>query len=139
MKESSVKNKADETTYWKAQVDSMKQELNMLRLGLEKKIDDYNLLYGDYQIVKKERDNKDYLLDDLRKNITSLVEENSLTKDEIFKLVTKLYQMEQENQVLRNDLKRQQLDTSQIHTYMKDLQQTHQISRDRVQSTYVER
>jgi hypothetical protein len=34
MKESSVKNKADETTYWKAQVDSMKQELNMVRLGL---------------------------------------------------------------------------------------------------------
>jgi uncharacterized membrane protein YfhO len=81
MKESSVKNKADETIYWKAQVDSMKQELNMVRLGLEKKIDEYNLLYGDYQIVRKERDNKDYLLDDLRKNIASLVEENSLAKD----------------------------------------------------------
>ncbi len=109
----------------------------MVRLGLEKKIDEYNLLYGDYQIVRKERDNKDYLLDDLRKNITSLVEENSLAKDEIFKLVTKLYQMEQENQVLRNDLKRQQLDTSQIHNYMKDLQQAHNISRERVQSSYV--
>jgi hypothetical protein len=47
--------------------------------------------------------------------------------------------MEQENQVLRNDIKRQQLDTSQIHSYMKDLQQTHQISRDRVQSSFVEK
>ncbi len=66
-----------------------------MKLGLEKKIDEYNLLFGDYQIVKKERDNKDYLLDELRKNINGLVEENSLAKDEIFKLVTKLYQMEQ--------------------------------------------
>ena len=46
----------------------------MVKLGLEKKNDEYNLLYGDYQIVKKERDNKDYLLDDLRRNITGLVE-----------------------------------------------------------------
>lgn len=31
------------------------------------------MLSGDYHIIKKERDQKDYLLDDLRKNITSLV------------------------------------------------------------------
>lgn len=52
--------------------------------------------------------------------------------------------MEQDNQVLRNDLKRQhqQMDsnTSQIHNYMKDLKEqhmTHNNSRERTQSSYI--
>jgi len=50
----------------------------------------------------------------------------------LFHLVTKLYQLEQENQILKNDLKRQSIDNSQINNYMKDLQQNNQFNnRDR--------
>lgn len=52
-----------------------------MRLNYEKRNDEYNLLLGDCQIVKRERDNKDYLLEDLRRNIAFLVEENSAAKD----------------------------------------------------------
>lgn len=113
-----------------------------MKLALEKRNDEYNMLYGDYQIVRKERDNKDYLLEDLRRNISGLVEENSAAKDELFKLVTKLYQMEQDNQVLRNDLKRHQFgdQNMQLSSYMKDLkEQTSHIGRDRVQSSNMDR
>jgi hypothetical protein len=39
------------------------------------------MLAGEFHIIKKERDHKDYLIDDLRRNISSLVEENSAAKD----------------------------------------------------------
>ncbi len=48
-----MKQRHDENNYWKSQIDSLKQELNMTKITLEKRNDEYNMLYGDYQITKK--------------------------------------------------------------------------------------
>jgi hypothetical protein len=67
-------------------------------------------------MVKKDIQNKESLIDELRKNISSLIEENSIAKDEIYKLTIKAYHYEQENQIMRGDLMR------------RDREQPHQMS-----------
>lgn len=42
-------------------------------------------------MVKKDIQNKDCLIDELRKNIATLIEENNIAKDEIYKLTIKSY------------------------------------------------
>lgn len=53
MKDNHIKQRVDEANYWKSQSDMMKQDHHSLKLNFEKRNDEYNLLYGDYQIVKK--------------------------------------------------------------------------------------
>lgn len=62
IKDALAKQKCDEVNYWKSQADGVKHDVNALKLSYEKKNDEYNLLYGDFQIVSKQRDNKNYLL-----------------------------------------------------------------------------
>ena len=42
----------------------------------------------------------------MREKINDLIHENSLLKDEIYHITSRLYQFEQENQSLKADLKR---------------------------------
>jgi regulator of replication initiation timing len=57
-------------------------------------------------MLKKDIHNKENLIDELRKNINSLIEENNIAKDEIYKLTIKSYHFEQENQIIKGDLMR---------------------------------
>lgn len=57
-------------------------------------------------MVKKDIQNKDSLIDQLRKNIAILIEENNIAKDEIYKLTIKSYYFQQNNQVLKADILR---------------------------------
>ena len=46
------------------------------------------------------------MVDDLRRNMKVLIEENSIAKDEIYRLTIKLYHLEQENMAMKGDLQR---------------------------------
>ena len=62
--------------------------------------------------MKKDSANKEGLLEELRKNVSMLIEENSIAKDEIYKLTIKSYQNEQQMQVMKGDLVRRQQETT---------------------------
>jgi regulator of replication initiation timing len=65
-------------------------------------------------MIKKDIQNKESLIDELRKNISSLIEENNFAKDEIYKLTIKSYHYEQENQIIKGDLMRREREQPQM-------------------------
>jgi regulator of replication initiation timing len=64
-------------------------------------------------MVKKDISNKENIIDELRRNINSLIDENNIVKDEIYKLTIKMYHYEQENQILKGDIMRRDTDVPQ--------------------------
>ena len=57
-------------------------------------------------MIKKEINIKEGLIDELRKNINILIDENNIAKDEIYKLTISSYQHYQANQILKGDINR---------------------------------
>ena len=62
--------------------------------------------------MQKDVSHKGLLVEELRKNIATLIEENNIAKDEIYKLTIKLYHLEQSNMSLKGDLMRKEMDQS---------------------------
>jgi hypothetical protein len=71
-------------------------------------------------MVKKDIQNKESLIEELRKNINSLIEENNIAKDEIYKLTIKSYQYEQQNQIIKGDLLRREREQPPQMTAIQD-------------------